>query len=160
MTQEKLKTLMEYDSVTGEFISLVKRGKLKVGDKLGTINVQGYRQIQIGDTIYLAHRLAWLYVYGYMPEFIDHIDHNRANNSISNLRECTRTDNNRNCCLQRNNTSTVVGVSFIESSGKWRSFIGHNGKRIHLGNFDTFGEACKARELAEVKYGYHVNHGK
>jgi hypothetical protein len=83
---------------------------------------------------------------------IDHKDHNPLNNSRSNLRICTKHQNEMNQSKPKNNTSGVIGVGWYKASEKWMAQIRLNNKRIHLGLFDDLEEASKARKDAEIKY--------
>jgi len=110
---------------------------------------------------YLAHRLAWFLYYGEEPSGqIDHINQNKRDNRICNLRCVSNRDNHRNMPIQKNNKSGIVGVHFSKLKGKWVSYIKVNGKRIHIGSFVDFFEACCARRSKESKLGFHINHGK
>jgi len=107
--------------------------------------------------MYKAHRLAWMYVHGYMPvEQIDHINRVRNDNRISNLRLASQKQNNENKSLGRNNTSGVTGVTFQKNHGKWRAFIGHNNREIYLGEYDSFDEAFLVRKDAEAALYTHA----
>ena len=83
---------------------------------------------------------------------VDHIDHNRLNNKSSNLRVCSKHQNNMNTSLSRNSTSGVIGVHFNKQRNKWQAHITFNYKYIHLGLFDTLEEAIEARKQAEIEY--------
>jgi hypothetical protein len=122
----------------------------------------GYRLIGINGKHYGAHRLIWLYHYGCLPEVeIDHIDNNKTNNNIDNLREATRNQQNYNRSLQKNNTSGHKGVSWDERSGKWRAYITINYKHKHLGYFYCKEEAHKAYcKAANKLYDEFANYGK
>lgn len=110
---------------------------------------------------HLAHRVAWLFFYGEWPNGqIDHINHNKKDNRILNLRCVSNMDNHRNMPIQKNNTSGIVGVHFIEHKLRWVSYIKVNAKRIHLGTFDNLFDACCVRRSKEFKLGFHINHGK
>lgn len=104
----------------------------------------GYLRINILGFPYLGHRIIWAIYYGYWPEFIDHIDNNPSNNSISNLRECTHIMNCYNRHHNKNNKSGYKGVSWHSGSMKWRAVIMHNRKQIRLGYFDNPKDAHKA----------------
>ena len=89
LTQKKVKQYLNYDPLTGEFTWIVHRRCLKAGSVAGCL-YRGYTSIRISGKQYYAHRLAWLYVYGYFPEHqIDHIDRNPSNNRINNLRHAS-----------------------------------------------------------------------
>lgn len=83
---------------------------------------------------------------------VDHIDGNKLNNRLSNLRMATRSQNEQNKGLRNHNTSGVTGVRFTKERGDWHAGIAVDGKRIHLGYFNSFDEAVKARKNAELKY--------
>ena len=153
LTQKELKNRLIYDDKTGLFSN--KKGKI-----IGSISL-GYIRISINKKSYQAHRLAWLYVYGKLPKCqIDHINHNRADNKINNLREVTNLENGKNQSLRNDSKSGVVGVSWHTASKKWRARIMVDGADIHLGHFFLFHEAVNARKNAEVLYDFHENHGK
>jgi len=161
LNQEMLKELLSYSSETGDFTWKVsRRGTKGIGSVAGSVDkVNAYTSININDTAYRAHRLAWLYVYGTWPAEIDHISHNRADNRIANLREVDRQENLRNTSMMSNNTSGVNGVTWNKQHSIWRAQIRVSGKQKHLGSFKDKAEAIAARQLANVKYGYHKLHG-
>jgi len=158
ITQNRLKELLSYDLDTGLFTWRISKLKVKKGVIAGT-NFSGYTRIKVDRKSYLAHRLAWLYVHGYFPEFIDHINHERNDNRLINLREATRTDNARNVSKHKTNTSGVMGVSWRKDISKWAAFIRIDNKIKHLGCFINIDDAVSARQDAEYRLGYHVNHG-
>lgn len=121
---------------------------------------QGYCKIRLNGKDYWAHRLSWILTYGEWPRHdIDHINHNRSDNRISNLREAPGPTNHRNRSTGKNNTSGFFGVYWCKQKKRWTAQIRANGKRIHLcRNKDLF-EAICARKSAENKYGFHRNHG-
>ena len=146
LTQERLKELLSYDPETGEFRWLVSKGTAVKGSVAGSRNSDGYICIQVAGRSYRAHRLAWLYVCGVWPiKDLDHIDRDRTNNLIENLREATRTENNCNVGLQSNNTTGFKGVSFHKANVKYLARANLNGKSIYLGLFPT-------AELASAAY--------
>ena len=91
---------------------------------------------------------------------IDHIDQNKFNNRIENLRLVDGFDNHRNMPLLKNNTSGCCGVSMRKGLEKWRAFISVNGSFMELGYYDDWFEAVCARKSAENRFGFHENHGK
>ena len=104
--------------------------------------------------LYLAHRLAWLYVHGSFPEHhIDHINRDRADNRISNIREATPAENRQNASLQRNSTSGFSGVSWTKRERRWRARIVVNSREIGLGYFVDKQSAADA--YAEAKKQFH-----
>lgn len=120
----------------------------------------GYVVICISKKWYLGHRIAWGFHHGRWPEHhIDHINGNRADNRITNLRDVPRQLNARNCRLWKTNSSGVSGIFYVEETGKWRAAIGR-GAGAHIGMYDSKAEAIAARKVAEARLGYHPNHGR
>lgn len=108
---------------------------------------------------FFAHRVIWALAYGQWPDGeIDHIDGNKKNNAISNLRCVTRSQNARNLPLPSNNKSGRIGVRRI--GDKFGAHISAEGRCVHLGTFETFDAAVAARAAAEKAHGYHPGHGR
>jgi hypothetical protein len=145
LTQLRLKELFLYHPETGVFVWRVSPcPRVKIGDVAGGIGHTGYRQIQVNRRFYLAHRLAWLYTTALWPkDQIDHINGDRADNRILNLREATSQENNRNM-KARGSISGFKGV--YRARRKWRARIRINRKIKNLGYFDTREEAARAYE--------------
>jgi len=161
ISQSKLKEKLHYNQDTGVFIWIgTKSNIVKNGDIAGTPSGHGYLIVGIKNKKYYLHRLAWLYVYDEIPGDIDHINHNRSDNRICNLRNVTSKENSKNRSKQSNNKSGMVGVTWYKNYNKWRSYIKVDGKQISLGYFTQFYEAVNARKNAEVLYGFHKNHGR
>lgn len=153
MNREELKKILTYDSETGVFTRVTwvdKAGVKRGGRKIGGLNLQGYIQATIlGHGAFLMHRVAWLYFYGSWPiGQIDHINRDRADNRICNLRDCTHLQNMKNTKLSKNNKSGYKGVFEIKESGKWVAYITHKYKRKHLGYFSTAKLASEAYKKA------------
>lgn len=111
------------------------------------INTKGYHQIRINKKTVEVHRLVAL-TFLDNPEFkkeVDHIDNNKLNNYLSNLRWATRTENRRNCNIYKNNTSGYKGIIFIDYRNKWKAYLSIDNKHIHLGYFDNLDDAIKIR---------------
>lgn len=161
MDYEFLIKTVDYDAKTGVMRWLSPLTKsIKAGTIAKSINKDGYLQIRIAGKMYVQHRLAWMYVYGSMPDGdIDHINHDRTDNRIDNLRVVTKRVNNKNLSMRSNNTSGVTGVWWGKHVNKWVAEIHPDGKKIHLGVFDCLSDAAEARKVAELKYGFHENHG-
>lgn len=144
LTQERLKDILQYDPETGIFHWKVRQARrIRVGQIAGTTSQFGYRVISIGNKGFKAHRLAWLYVHGYMPEgiLLDHINNDPSDNRIANLRLATESQNQANSGLRKDNTSFCKGVSYSQSRKKWVAQISSGGKRVLLGRFATLEEA-------------------
>ena len=156
LTQEYLKEILDYNHETGVFTWKVDRRKyVKKGNVAGSLHHTGYWDIRIKGSVYRAHRLAFLFMDGYLPENdVDHVDRNKLNNSWINLREVSRSCNMRNQKININNKSGVSGVSWYKRGKKWQSSIGIPKKQIHLGFFDNLIDAVKARWNAELKYNF------
>ena len=161
LTQKRLKEVLRYCPKSGGFLWLVTTKRLKKGDVAGFIGNLGYRKIKIDTKAYLAHRLAWLYIYGDFPENqIDHVNGVRHDNRISNLRDVTAADNMKNRRRAKNNKSGLYGVYLDPRTKRWVARIGVDKSVISLGGFEKKEEAFAARAEAEKKYGFHPNHGK
>lgn len=143
ITQEELKSLFYYNQLTGIFT------RTRNGKEAGCKNTLSYIVIRIGsrlnNKLYLAHRLAWLYVYGSMPEFeIDHINGDPSDNRLVNLRSARHSENLRNLKLRVDNKSGYKGVTFDKKLNKFRAAYFKLGKRCHLGLFDCAEDASNA----------------
>lgn len=137
LTPPPVRELLHYNPSTGVFKWLAVSVRMRPSGIAGCIKPDGYRQIKINKKTYLAHRLAWLYVYGHWPSAdIDHINGDRLDNSIQNLRDVCRLVNTQN--LRKplaQNKLGILGVFFDKQSGKFRSFIRVSGKKKYLGGF-------------------------
>jgi len=145
ITQKQLKEVLDYDSETGVFIWKKSVSNCHAGDIAGCINDTGYRRIKIDNRRYPAHRLAWLFIHNTFPiGEIDHIDGNRSNNRIKNLRDVSRRGNQSNRKSHRD--GRLVGVYKHSSLSKnpWRARIMFGGESIHIGVFPTEEEAHEA----------------
>jgi hypothetical protein len=160
MNQSRLKELLDYDPDTGVF--LWKNRASSNADKgsiAGYLN-HGYRYIGIGNKRYAAHRLAWMYVTGEFPKLqIDHIDGNKDNNSISNIRDCSQSDNAKNMRLRLDNKTGIPGIRWDSIKRSWLVRTYYDGKRLSKRTTDFF-EACCIRKSAELTLNYHKNHGR
>lgn len=155
ITQKRLQELLSYDPKTGLFINLTQRsGNAKKGNVAGCVHPKGYIAIVLDGKKYLAHRLAWLYVYGNFPEKdLDHVDETPSNNRISNLRLATNQENQHNRSNPSiNNKSGFRGVSWGKKLQKWRARIKLNETYKHLGYFNTAEEAYEAYLTAKRLY--------
>jgi len=157
LTQKRLKELLTYNPETGVFTrNCTTSPRAQAGQTVGSKHNAGYLCVSIDRKSHLLHRLAWLYMYGFLPEHdIDHINHDRTDNRIRNLRSVTRSENLRNQSVCPRNTSGIMGVSFDSERNKWMVRI----KKKHLGRYSDYFEAICVRKSAESRYGFHPNHG-
>ena len=157
LTQDYVKRLLNYNKDTGDFSFVSPRGGKKPGDKAGTIK-DGYVVISLDNKKQRAHRLAYLYETGQLPQgVVDHIDHVKTNNSWTNLRDVSHSVNMKNLAMSKRNTSGMTGVR--KSGEKWRSSIYVNGRNIDLGLYPKLEDAMSARMKANKEYGFDSSHG-
>jgi hypothetical protein len=140
--------LLHYDAETGVFTRRVRRASFRAGDVAG-FEHEGYRELRVDGRDIKAHRLAWFYAHGAWPDgVIDHINQNKIDNRLANLRVVTISENRQNMSKYRSNTSGHKGVYFSKPDGRWRAQINHCGKRNYLGSFATVEDAAGAYSLA------------
>ena len=152
LTQERVKELFEYKD--GDLIRKIASGCYKKGSIAGS-QLRGYVRTGVDGFAYFNHRLIWLWCNGYFPENqIDHIDRDKSNNKIENLREVSRTCNLRNTGLPSTNTSGVKGVFWHKQWGKWAARITICRNHIHLKYSTDFTEAVAHRLAAEQAEGW------
>lgn len=137
-----------------------RRGK-HIGDVAGS-KCGNYLGTKIKGKSYYIHVIVWVMHNGPIPKGyqIDHLDHNRYNNRIENLRLVTNKENHRNMPMQKGNSSGCTGVHWVKDRCKWSATICIDGKTKYLGLFSNKDDAITARKEAEIKYGFHPNHGK
>ena len=129
------------------------------GNLAGAIS-SNYRTITINNKPFLVHRIAYYMVHGNCPDYIDHINNDKLDNRVENLRSVTSTQNQCNHLLKKTNKSGVKGLSWAKTQNKWFACIRYKGKNRNLGYFEDK-EMCKefiqlARELL---HGSYANHG-
>lgn len=172
--QRVLVSLLDYDPSSGslawkerplDLFPDARSGKIwnsRYADKeaFSTSDANGYRRGAIFNVAFLAHRVIWKIMTGDEPDVIDHIDGNPANNAWSNLRSVDPIANAKNQKMHARNKTGVVGVWRAPPSRRgqkiWEARIG----RSLIGYFDSFDDAVIARKEAEVKHGFHENHGR
>lgn len=153
----KLQALLQYDPLTGHFYwRSTRRGRALKGVVAGTIIAQGYVKITCLGRKFLAHRLAWLFVYGRWPSHqIDHVNRVKTDNRIANLREATNAQNHHNMPVRRDNRAGVTGVCWNARNRNWRAYIVCEGKQVFLGGYATKEEAVAARRAAALAFHSH-----
>lgn len=169
---EVLRQLLDYNPETGDFVwrarpaSLFEDGRKTAqclaaswnsryagGPALNASKGNGYKMGRIMGKAALAHRVAWKIHYGDEPDVIDHINRDKADNRIANLRSVSQRLNCRNGKMRKNNSSGVTGVGFDASRPNTPWTVQISGR--HKGRFKTKPEAVAARRLAEDELGYH-----
>ena len=161
LTEEQVNKYFTYDEETGHLIWKVhKGGKARIGDIAGCIDHEGYRRIRFDGGSYRAHRLVFLLHRGYLPEILDHINNDRSDNRIENLRAVTANENAYNRSINAKSISGVKGISWDKVNNCWLARIQTNKKRKHIGNFDNLKLAEEAMVIArEALHGSFANHG-
>ena len=159
LSQKLLRELFEYRD--GELYWKVSPSeKIKSGSVVGTIGPHGYKVTKVNYKGYRVHRLIFMYHHGYMPEFVDHIDCDKLNNRIENLRSVTQSQNQLNRKIFKCSKSGVKGVYWHKGKKKWTSGCSNSGQWYNLGTYDTREEAEKSvRDFREEHHGEFVNHG-
>ena len=173
LSQSKLKELFDYDPLIGVLVWRTRprehfstdRGWSSYnarfsGNPAGGPASRGYLRVFVDGSSFLVHRIIYKLIHGLDPEQIDHINGVRDDNRASNLRSVTGQVNHQNIKLPANNTSGIIGVNWSKQKLKWRAIIRADGKDIHIGSFDDIEDAAAARLAAEIKYGFHKNHGR
>lgn len=120
----------------------------------------GYRAGSIFAKQYLAHRVIWALIHDEWPSFIDHINGDRTDNRLKNLRTVTKSENAKNMAISKRNKSGTIGIYWAGHARKWRAEIMSGGKRRHLGYFTDIASASAARKMAERELDFHENHGR
>ena len=153
LTKEYLHQIFEYKD-GGLFWKITKK-KIKAGSKVGALGSNGYLSTNIEKKRYLLHRLIFLFHHGHLPKLIDHIDGNRFNNNINNLREATFSENICNSKLYKSSKSGFKNVYWLKNANKWAVRLNINKKRVFLGLFEDVELADLVAHEARDKY-----HGK
>jgi hypothetical protein len=147
--------LLKYQADTGTFFWRVDTKNTSAGDIAGSRQSRGYWHVKINRRLYMAHRLAWLYVTGDWPlAHIDHINGDRSDNRFANLRIGTNAENVRNSKMRSNNKCGYKGVHYKKAIKKFVAQISADGRVYHLGVFKTAAEAHAAYwKAAQERFG-------
>lgn len=150
VTDSRLKHLLTYDPDSGLFFWNVprKRGQVKAGDVAGYVGKNGYVIIGIDGREYFAHTLAWFYVTGEWVTGLDHKNRKRDDNSFTNLRKATQSEQNANTSIRSDNASGVKGVYFDKRRNSWQVEISFEGNKYYLG---AYKDLEIAKQVAEDK---------
>lgn len=180
LTYDQVSQILKYDPATGKLFWLPRSAEMF---KLGKISREhnaakwnsryaeteaftyttphGYKCGQIEHSPYLAHLVIWLLISRTWPTMqIDHINGDRADNRLANLRHISQEENHLNQKRPSDNSSGVIGVSWTPHVRKWHAYINKGGKRTNLGWYHELADAKKARQIAETAFGFHPNHGR
>ena len=158
----KAKKLLDYNRNTGKFTWKVSRGsRAKIGGSAGHKNSCGYIVIGINlnkkQKLLKAHRLAWFIVNHTLPNVIDHIDRDKSNNSLYNLRDSNSSLNQINTPISKRNTTGYKGVYYRKDNGKYRAIIKIDGKNKSLGQWREISEPeSKEKHKPNVKFSSSI----
>ncbi|EFW1288061.1 HNH endonuclease [Shigella flexneri] len=160
-----IEMLKENLAVRNGVLIWIKNGRRRtVGKAAGAIMRNSeYRYVQVNGYKDYAHRIAWMIQNESMIPCgmeIDHIDGNKRNDDAENLRLVTHDENMRNLPIYKSNTSGISGVSFDKKLSKWRASASVNGKKVHIGYFESIEDAAIARKKFDENNGYHKNRGR
>lgn len=144
LTNKRLKQLVSYDKEAGNFFRVVPVANIKSGLVVVKPSKNGYLRMHVDGHLYYLHRLAWFYEHNEWPIAIDHIDGDKTNNKIVNLRSATYSQNLQNISKKTNAVSGLKGAYFHPKTKNWQSKIMVNGKTKSLGYFKTAEEAHQA----------------
>lgn len=150
LLRSRFKDLFHYCDKTGDLTRLQTRcGRALSGSKVRSPNSQGYYRVYVDGERYFAHRVIFLMVYGYLPKQVDHINQDKTDNRIDNLRPATHAQNMFNRPIFKNNTTGRQGVDFKD--GKYRARIQVDGKSEYIGKFNCLEEASSAYEKRRIE---------
>lgn len=173
LSQAYVRNVLHYDPATGLFtwrarplrvfaseLSWVGWTAKNAGRVAGNVDkADGYVRIGLLGRLHKGHRLAFMYIEGWMPPKVDHENGHTSDNRWENLRAATNVLNGQNQKRHATNTSGHTGIHWHKKMGKWAAYIGVGNKPVWLGAFDKLEDAIAARKKAEEAEGYHPNHG-
>lgn len=155
-----VRSILSYND--GRLFWIVSPGfSIRSGSEAGGVSEKGYRKVRIGGKKFRSHRLVWLMKHDSWPnEEIDHINGDRLDNRIENLRDVSRHENQKNTKRFENNKSGFTGIYWVAKNSVWRASISEGKKLVHLGHFKCLAQAVRVRKEAERRNNYHANHGR
>lgn len=155
------RSLFSYEKESGNLIWAAKHNRVVAGDVAGYKAKDGYIRILVKRKSYLAHRIVWIFCNGDIGDFdVDHINGDRSDNRICNLRLATRYENNQNRRVNKNSSSGIKGVGFDERKQKWIARCCVFGVRVYVGAFsDKLTAEAAIKEFRERKHKSFTNHG-
>lgn len=156
MNQKSIKKIINYDPETGVFTWKPREGNKRfntrhAGKDVGCKTKQGYLITHISGKSIRLHVLAWIYMTGIKPKYIDHVNGNKSDNRFSNLRECTASQNMHNSGIKPDNKSGYKGVRWNKQVGKWQAVVKKDYKSHHAGLFNDAKEAAKAYDKKAIE---------
>jgi len=152
MTRDNIKSLFDYKDGKLYWKSNRCNNKIKAGQRAGTLHSKGYWHIKINGKYFLEHRLIWSMFKGEcipsvdLIQNLDHIDRDKLNNRIENLRVANKSENGYNTLKKSNNTSGYKGVCWHKVKRKWMAQGRVEGKKVYLGYYENIEDASKAYE--------------
>jgi len=163
LTQEFVKSQLEYLPEQGIFLWKIDTnyGEKQKGKRAGGVDTStGYERIALAGRQYYTHRLVWLYSYGVFPTgLLDHINQDKLDNRLENLREVGRSGNAMNAKRPRDNTSGEIGICWCSRLNCWRVYASRDKKQYSGGYFNDFDLAKEARDVLHTKLGFSPLHG-
>lgn len=175
LTYAQVASLIKCDPATGKLVWLERKplptqsparvaawnDRYAGKEAFTSTNSGGYRSGRILGRDFRAHQVVWMMAYREWPDGeVDHINGDRSDNRLDNIRLVDRSTNMRNIRRPKTNTSGAIGVSWNKVAQKWEAHIQISGRKKHLGLFGSVAEARSARLLASKRYGFHDNHGR
>lgn len=164
-SQEELNRIFDYNPDTGSLSWKPREDRssgwneIYAGKAAGCVDVHSYVAVKIGDIPMKAHRLIWKMVNGEDADHIDHINGDRSDNRISNLRDVSALENQRNRKLNGNNSTGHTGVVWNARRQKYVASICVKGTHTYLGGFTKIEDAISARQAANITFNFSENHG-
>lgn len=152
ITQEFLRALFLYRPDGTLVRKVTTNPRAPVHGPSGSPNKAGYLRTRVAGKLYYNHHLVWFLHHGTWPKALDHINGNRADNRLENLRLCNQTQNMQNAAIRKSSKTGVKGVDWRPEKNKYRARIVVDGRAINLGHFDSLQEAQFAVENARALY--------
>jgi hypothetical protein len=150
-TQLQVKELFDYHP-NGYLVWAINRRRGRIGNKVGIVHTNGYFRTRVNGKLESNHRITFLWHHGYLPKFVDHIDGNKLNNKIENLRPANDVQNQQNSKLSVKSTSGFKNVNFCPQTKKWAVKISVCGKKKTIGRYDDIELADLIAQEARSKY--------
>jgi hypothetical protein len=158
-SQKELLNIFEYDPFSGILKWKISRSNMIKGSVVGCMHQSGYKILTLQSKSYRLHRIIWIMLFGNIPNgfYIDHINGNKIDNRLENLRLATNNQNQQNRPAPKNNSSGYRGVTWHKQMKQWMARICHNNKRTTIGFFDTAEDAYEAYKKEAKKLFTHID---